>query len=88
MTHCQCLRPQTRADVSSEAMTCARRTFLADLLGRRQHWLQRALEDIGDRAFADVEAEDRPHNLFEALEADRLRDVEVDQQRLDAGAKW
>jgi len=62
--------------------------FLADLLGRRQHWLQRALEDIGDCALADVEAEDRPHNLFEALKADRLRDVEVDQQRLDAGAKW
>jgi len=52
----------------------------ADCLGRRQHRLQRALEGVGDRAFADLKAEDGLHHFTQTLEADCLGEVKVNDQ--------
>jgi hypothetical protein len=45
-------------------------------------------EDIGNGALADIQAEHLAHQPGKPLEADRLRDVQMQDQRLDAGAEW
>jgi hypothetical protein len=50
-------------------------------------WRLGTREDIGDRALADRQAEHFAHQPRETLEADRLGDVQMDDQRLDTGSE-
>jgi len=84
-THCHQVLPLTRAEVSSEPTTGAHdRAFAHRRRDRRSGSEQRRLgtgQDVGDRAFAEGQAEHLGQQADEALEADRLGHVQMDDQR-------
>ncbi len=86
-THCQwvCALDPGRGLVRGDDRRLAH--LRADRVGRFSQFRLGADQHVGDRTFAEGDPEHFLHQPDQPLETDRLGDMEVQDQRHDAGAK-
>src|SRR5580704_19210113 len=86
-THCHQFFPSTRAEVSSEATTLLLRTSAATVSAAAASGVPARASILAIAPLADADAEHLVEQPHQPLEADRLGDVQMQDERDQPGAK-